>query len=256
MTPLKVISFNMQFGQTWDPQNPDAAPVDLQQTVDAILKADADIVLLQEVEQVDPAVIQRQPPPNYSFLKNALTGYDSHFAYPALDQRELPFGFGLAIFSKLPLHDTTVHYLPAPDIVFNFMGTPTSPTGRVLIGARTMLDGREIQLYNTHLQAFFIIQHTSDEHTGQREIIKQVLGASKLPTIIGGDFNTAPSEGTVSEIESVGFTTVQRDAITWKRMPYVLDHLFYNQQWSLTRHAIVSTNASDHDILEAQFLLK
>lgn len=254
MTPLKVISFNMQFGQTWDPANPDTAPVDLSQTVAAIRKADADVVFLQEVEQVDPSVIQLNPPPNFNFLKNALPAYHTHFSYPTLDPRELPFGFGLAIFSKLPLHALSVHHLPAPDIVFNFMGTPTSPTGRVLIGARATFHGREIQLFNTHLQAFFIIQHSSDHHPAQREEVKRILSSSTLPTIVGGDFNTAPGEGTVAEIESSGYKTVQDHSITWKRMPYVLDHLFYNSGWTLIDHAIIPTDASDHDILAAQFL--
>lgn len=255
MTPLKVISFNMQFGQIWDPENPDSAPVDISQTLEAIRQADADVVFLQEVEQVDPNVIQLQPPPNFTFLKNALSDYHTHFSYPAFDSRELPFGFGLAIFSKLPLHDLTIHHLPAPDIVFNFMGTPTSPTGRLLIGARATFQGREIQLFNTHLQAFFIINHTSDQHPAQRDEVKRILASSTLPTLIGGDFNTAPGESTVSEIQSIGYKTVQESAITWKRMPFVLDHLFYNEGWRLIDHSVLPTDASDHDILQARFSL-
>ncbi|MDX2109584.1 MAG: endonuclease/exonuclease/phosphatase family protein [Verrucomicrobiota bacterium] len=256
MSSLRVITFNMQYGQTWDPANPDDAPVVLQHTIDEIARLDADVVLLQEVERVEPAKGQIEPPPNFSQIKAALPQYHSFFSYPCKDARELPFGYGLAILCKTPLYGTEVIDLPAPAISFNFMGTMTSPTKRVLIGAKTMIAGKEIQLYNTHLQAFFIIEYSSDNHSEQRESVALALRQSKLPTILGGDLNTAPGECTVAHLEAAGYKTAQRACITWKRMPYVLDHLFYNKPFVLEASEIISTTASDHDILLAQLSLK
>src|SRR5690606_10831390 len=134
-----------------------------------------DVMLLQEVERVTPGLGQVDPPPNFTRLREALDGYDGCFAYPPADPRELPFGYGLAIFSKTPLHDITIRPLPAPDLEFDFKGERTQPTQRVLIGARTRIGGRVVQLLNTHLQAFFIINETSDEHRGQRRLVAGLL---------------------------------------------------------------------------------
>ena len=99
-TRFKPLQFNMQFGQMWDDAYPDHAPVRLELTLDEIRSHNADIVMLQEVEQMKPGGIQANPPPHYTRLQAELKGYDSYFCYPKPDPRELPFGIGLAIFSK------------------------------------------------------------------------------------------------------------------------------------------------------------
>ena len=145
----------MQFGQMWDELDPDHAPIDLDVTLEEIRRHDADLILLQEVERAQPGGVQLQPPPNFTRLRAELDGYNSCFAYPKADPRELPFGIGLAIFSRGPLHDSMRLDLPSPPIEFDFFGHKTTPTDRVFIGAKTVLLGREVQLYNTHLLAFF-----------------------------------------------------------------------------------------------------
>lgn len=253
MSTFKVLTFNMQFGQGWDASAPDEAPVDLDRTIAQLRALDADVMLLQEVERVEPSRGQVQPPPNYTRLKAAFPDYDSVFSYPPADPRELPFGYGLAIFSKSGLTDATTVPLPAPDLEFDFMGARTRPTDRVLIGARTRIHGQEVQLYNTHLQAFFIINHTSDDFPTQRERVSHLLRDSRLPTLLGGDFNAAPGEGTVEALEAVGYRSVQRKQITWHRMPYVLDHLLHNSALKPMEHAVIPTEVSDHMILVAEF---
>jgi endonuclease/exonuclease/phosphatase family metal-dependent hydrolase len=253
MSTIKVLTFNMQFGQTWDDADPDNARVDLERCIEELRTIDADIVLLQEVERVEPRLGQVQPPPNYARLIRALPHYDGFFSYPPADPRELPFGYGLAILSKTRLFDTCAVPLPAPDLEFHFKGERTQPTQRVLMGARTRVDGHVLQLFNTHLQAFFIINENSDEHPAQRAAVSARLRASELPTLLGGDFNAAPGEGTIDQIEGAGYKTVQRDEITWRRMPYVLDHIFYNNQLEALQHEIIETDASDHKMLVADF---
>lgn len=255
MTRFSILTFNMQFGQTWDDQNPDGAPVDLERSIEALRELDADVVLLQEVEQVDTERGQIDPPPNFSRIREALPQYDSFFSYPAKDERELPFGYGLAILSKTPLTHHEKIDLPAPELSFEFEGEKTVPTDRLLIGARTKLGGQEVQILNTHLQAFFVIHYSSDDHMGQRNRVAEVLSNSALPTLLGGDFNAAPGEGTVEQLEATGFRTVQKDVITWKRLPYVLDHLFYNHGLHLEQHEVIDTDAADHKIIKAVFSL-
>lgn len=255
MTTLRVASFNMQYGLGWDAENPEGGKLNLEACIAAMQSLEADILLLQEVEQV--ADDRRQPaePPNYSRIRAALAGYDSYFSYPPENPGELPFGYGLAIFSKTPLSETWSLPLPAPRLEFQFRGQTVSPTQRLLIGARTEVEGRPIQLLNTHLQAFFIIGHNSDHHPEQREILAKVLRQSQIPTLLGGDFNSAPGEKTIEYLETTGFQTVQKSLITWKRMPYVLDHIFYNDGFTLSQFAVIPTDAADHDILRADFSL-
>ncbi|HYP18265.1 MAG TPA: endonuclease/exonuclease/phosphatase family protein [Opitutus sp.] len=253
MSTFRVLQFNMQFGQGWDAGEPDNAPVNLEATIAEIRRQQADIVLLQEVERAQPGGVQSDPPPNYLRLSAALPGYDSWFSYPKPDPRELPFGIGLAIFSRTPLRHCTRFDLPSPSVEFTFRGQKTTPTDRVLIGARTTVLGREVQLFNTHLLAFFMLGTTSLAHPGQRALVAQRLADSKLPTLLGGDFNVSRHDTLVSQFAEFGYSTVQDREITWRRRPYVLDHIFYNSPLRSVRHAVVPTLASDHHLLHADF---
>ncbi|MDD3179799.1 MAG: endonuclease/exonuclease/phosphatase family protein [Opitutaceae bacterium] len=250
---FKILQFNMQFGQIWDDAYPDRAPIRLDQTIEEIRSHDADIVLLQEVEHAQPGGVQAPVPPNYSKLRQALSAYDSFFSYPKADPRELPFGIGLAIFSKTPLRDTMRLDLPSPPVAFDFFGETKTPTDRVLIGAKTLLFGRELQILNTHLLAFFMLHSSSEEHIEQRTMVANLLKSCSGPAVLGGDFNTSNHDSLVRQFGDVGYRTVQTTEITWRRRPYVLDHIFYNAHLRPVAHKIKPTLASDHHVLVADF---
>jgi endonuclease/exonuclease/phosphatase family metal-dependent hydrolase len=253
MRAFKVLQFNMQFGQNWSEASPDDAPVNLDLTIGELRSHDADIVLLQEVEQARPGGVQPEPPPNFTRIRAALTGYDSFFCYPKADPRELPFGIGLAILAKTPLFDTMRRDLPSPAVEFDFQGEKKTPTDRLLIGAKTTLDGRTLQIFTTHLLAFFMIHASSEQHTSQRQYVVDELRASTGPTLLGGDFNVSKHDSLVQQFSNVGYRTVQTTKATWRRRPYVLDHLFYNRHLRPVRHAVRETPASDHHVLVAEF---
>ena len=253
MSTFKVLQFNMQFGQGWDEADPDRAPVDLELTISEILGQDADVVLLQEVEHAQPDGVQLDPPPNYTRLKAALKGYYSYFSYPKADPRELPFGIGLAIFSKTLLRDTFRCDLPSPPIGFEFKGEQKTPTDRLLIGAKATLAGHELQLFNTHLLAYFMLNSSSESHTEQRQLVIEQLRRASGPALLGGDFNVSKHNLLVRQFAEADYQTVQTKEITWRRRPYVLDHLFYNRYLRPVRHAVKPTMSSDHHILVAEF---
>jgi endonuclease/exonuclease/phosphatase family metal-dependent hydrolase len=248
---FRIATFNLQYGQVWDSNNPDRAPYDLNRAIGEIERLDADIVLLQEMERVEPEKGQVQPPPNFTRLRDALPCYHAVFEYPPEDSRELPFGYGLAILSKTPLSDVQPISLPAPELTFEFMGEMTGPTDRLLLAAKTEIAGRTLQIFNAHLQAFFIINYSSDDFRCQRDVVEEILRASRLPTVLGGDMNSAPGESIVEQFAKAGFQTAQRSKVTWKRRPYVLDHLFYNTPLEVLEQEVVRTDAADHDILVA-----
>ncbi len=253
MSMFKVMQFNMQFGQTWDEVDAENAPIDLDLTIAEILSHDADIVILQEVEHALPGGVQLDPPPNYTRLCAALKGYHGYFSYPKADPRELPFGIGLAIFSKTPLHDTFRYDLPSPPIEFEFKGEKKTPTDRLLIGAKTTVHGHELQLLNTHLLAYFMLNSSSEQYLEQRQLIIEQLRHTQGPALIAGDFNVSNRESLVRQFAEAGFHTVQDKEITWRHRPYVLDHIFYNRHLRPLGHAVKPTLASDHHVLLAEF---
>ena len=229
------------------------APINLELTISEILSHDADIVMLQEVEHAQPGGVQVDPPPNYTRLKSALKGYYSYFSYPKADPRELPFGIGLAIFSKTPLSDTFRFDLPSPPIEFEFQGEGKTPTDRLLIGAKTTLAGHDLQLFNTHLLAHFMLNASSELHTEQRQLVAEQLRRSDGPTLISGDFNVSKHDLLVREFAEAGYRTIQTKETTWRRRPYVLDHIFYSRHLHPVRHTVKPTMASDHHILVGEF---
>jgi endonuclease/exonuclease/phosphatase family metal-dependent hydrolase len=253
MCAFKVLQFNMQYGQNWSDADPDHGPINLDLTIAEIRSHDADIVLLQEVEQANPGGAQSDPPPNFSRLRAELDGYDAYFSYPKADPRELPFGIGLAIFARGRLFDAMHRDLPSPAVEFDFNGEKRTPTDRLLIGAKTEVDGRTLQLYNTHLLAFFMINSSSEEYTSQRRHVVDQLCGTPGPTLLGGDFNVSRHDSLVQQFGQIGYRTVQDAQATWRRRPYVLDHLFFNRYLRLLCHEVHETQASDHRALVADF---
>ncbi len=256
MKPFRVLQFNMQYGQVWDDLAPDQAPIRLEDTIAEIRRHEADIIHLQEVEQVGPGGSRPEPPRNYARLLAALPGYHGYFAYPPADPRELPFGIGLAILSRTPLRDTFTQVLPSPPLEFDFFGDKKTPTDRILIGASTEIDGQPLRLLNTHLLALFMLKSDSRAHPQQRRLVAAQLRAahaSGLPAILSGDFNIRDHEGLAAEFAAEGFATAQSSAITWRRQPYVLDHIFHNARLRCLRAEVIPTPASDHHALVADF---
>jgi endonuclease/exonuclease/phosphatase (EEP) superfamily protein YafD len=255
MTSFRVLQFNMQFGQGWDDASPDAVPIDLDGTIAEIRRHRADIVLLQEVEQAHRDGSQPPQPPNYSALRHALTEFPhSHFALPPADPRELPFGIGLAIFSRTPLGPLVRRVLPSPAISFEFDGEKKTPTDRLLIGAGTEIGGRRLQVFNTHLLAFFMLNHSSQEYHGQREMVAETMRALEGAALIGGDFNVSRHASLVAEMDAIGYATAQAREVTWRRRPYVLDHLFYRSAaLRCVGYQVCPTSASDHCALVGDF---
>jgi endonuclease/exonuclease/phosphatase family metal-dependent hydrolase len=253
MTTFKILQFNMQFGQAWDDADPDHAPIDLELTMDEIRGHGADIVLLQEVELAQAGGAQTDPPPNYTQLRAGLDGYDSYFAYPRADPRELPFGIGLAIFSKTPLRDILRRDLPSPPVEFDFGGEKHTPTDRLLLGATTTVAGRDLRLFNTHLLAFFMMNSNTADYPVQLRLVLEAARASTGPTLLAGDFNVVSHEALTRQFAAAGYRTVQTGQATWRRHPFVLDHIFYSRHLRPVRHVVKPTRASDHHLIVAEF---
>ncbi len=251
---FSALTFNMQNGQVWNEGQPEAVLLDLSKTVEFLRAQNPDVIFLQEVEEGHEGGGQVEPPPNYSYLQKELSGYHSVFAYPEPNPLEIPFGLGLAIFSKFPLVNFFREDLPPLGASFEFGGKQRQPSPRLLIGAEADIDGQKVRLLNCHLQAFFMIGCSSDNYRGQRDIVEERLKSdAETPTLLAGDFNCAPTETLVQQFESAGFHPVQKEQITWRRMPFVLDHIFFNAPLRLERQEVIPTIASDHHAVRAEF---
>lgn len=249
---FKILQLNMQFGQVWRDEDPDNAPIDLAQTIAELRRHDADLILLQEVERASPGGTQPPIPPNYTRLREALPGYDGFFAFPKPDPRELPFGIGLAILSRTPLHGARRVDLPSPPVEFDFFGEKKTPTDRMLIAAETTIGGHSLSVLNTHLLALFMLKSSSEAHPEQRRLVLEELRRCPGPALVGGDFNVSNHESLVNQFAEAGFPAVQTTEVTWRRRPYVLDHIFYNSGLRVVSQAVHPTVSSDHHVLVAE----
>ncbi len=73
------------------------------------------------------------------------------------------------------------------------------------------------------------------------------------PTILTGDFNVSKHSSLVAQFAGCGFSTVQDREVTWRRRPYVLDHIFYNKWLKPVGWEVRATPSSDHHPLTADF---
>jgi len=250
---FRLLTLNIQNGQPWDPLDPDRPGEDIESVARFLIDQNADLICLQEVERGYDGGTQVEPPPNHGALRAMLPDYDSVFAYPLKNACEIPFGLGLAIFSRTPLRDFERVDLPAAPIEFEFAGKKRCASSRLLIAAGTSIEGRDLRILNTHLQAFFMIGASSDSHPAQRDVVEKHLRLLAGPAILAGDMNSAPEESLVRQFEGAGFSAVQNSIPTWKRRPYVVDHVFHNACLRLVSHRIISTAVSDHDAVVADF---
>jgi endonuclease/exonuclease/phosphatase family metal-dependent hydrolase len=251
---FSALTFNMQNGQPWDEEDPGETDVNLEATWEFLREQDADVIFLQEVERRHEGGRQVEPPPHYAWLKERLSDYDSVFAYPHPNPDEIPFGLGLAIFSRTPLRAFRRVDLAPAELSFDFQGVTRKPSHRLLIGAETVIAEHALTLFNTHLQAYFMLAAaSSDAHRGQRDRVEQVLRETSGPLLMGGDFNSAPGESLVAQFGDAGFSTCQNSEVTWRREPFVLDHLFHNPAFRSAGCRVIPTLASDHHAVRADF---
>ena len=73
------------------------------------------------------------------------------------------------------------------------------------------------------------------------------------PLVLTADFNTVSGEGLLKQHETAGLQTMQKGTVTWKRMPYVLDHIFYYNHLLLKGGSVDEVTSSDHHVLVADF---
>lgn len=253
---FSVATFNLQNGIPWTGGQADDPPADLERTITFLRSLDCDVFFLQEVEAGLDGGTQLQPPPNFTKFQKAFSEYHSYFSYPPDNADELPFGIGLCILSRFEIARCKAHHLAAPPLAFEFGGRTRLPSQRLLLEVEVIAGNSNLLLFNTHLQAFFMIGGSSNLHSEQKQGLLDILQTAiktGKPILLGGDFNCAPDETLVADIESLGLKAAQKSSVTWKRMPFVVDHVFFNNRLTLSSAGVVATDCSDHDAVKAEF---
>ncbi|PZE20831.1 endonuclease/exonuclease/phosphatase family protein [Paenibacillus xerothermodurans] len=155
-----------------------AKGMDLQVRLDAIRdqigREGADFVALQEVDRYQwRSGLHDQA----RYLANKL---DMHYSFaPALKQGFSEYG--VALLSRYPMHD--VHTYPLPG----------EKEQRVLLTARTNIDGRPVTLATTHLGV------SADERALQMPILHEILRSIGTPLVLMGDFNMSADDPLMQE---------------------------------------------------------
>jgi endonuclease/exonuclease/phosphatase family metal-dependent hydrolase len=159
--------------------------------------------------------------------------------------------YGNAILSIWPLSEPEKIVLP------NFI--PHWLEDRNSARATISLGGREITVYNTHLDTYW---STLQRGVSQAEFLRRALSEQDGFVIIGGDFNTWNPASIASldrRMEAAGLLRLTEGAgatFEWRGINLTLDHIYSSAVESHRSGIYRQTDASDHYPLWAEIMMK
>jgi endonuclease/exonuclease/phosphatase family metal-dependent hydrolase len=230
---LKVMTFNIHHGKGID------GKTDLSRILAEIMKSEADIVALQEVDRYQPR----------SFFRDQLAILTRGSGMYSCYSSSLNFGFsqyGNAILSKWPIVSKSTIYMDG-----GFERRSILHAKIKVIGRCSGLES-EIIIVNTHLGV------RAQEYKWQMPILCKIIADLPKPTILLGDFNMEPSNITLKIIDpSWHKISLDRPQATMQNGKQI-DHIFVNSGFLNARAWLQETTASDHHavIADIPYLLE
>ena len=176
---LRVMAYNIHHANP--PSRPDS--IDIPAIVCTIRAQNPDLVALQEID----VNTERSGPANQAEIIANSLGMNVFFG------KSIDFGggdYGVAILSKFPISEGTVHRLP----------TESSSNGenRILATVRVSLsDDRSVRFGSTHLDS----QKEDTNRLLQIKEIRRIASEDDLPMIIAGDFNAPPDSEVINILD-------------------------------------------------------
>jgi len=218
---VRVVTWNIRFGIEFA----DAARV----LRDHPALADADIVLLQEMDEIGTAAIADAIGANWVY-------------YAAAAHHTTSRGFGNAVLSRWPITGAAEIPLPHSALI---RGQPRSATRACVV-----VEGREVLTYSAHTE---IRSMRLARRVQQFATIAADAGTHSAPlAVIGGDFNTA----TARDITTLGDEMHRADLVhmsatagpTFRRFnrDFCLDHVFARGLTASAAGKVSQVTASDH----------
>lgn len=217
---LKVITWNIRFAEAID-----QAITELDETEEL---QDADIILLQEMDDVGVETIARTLHYNYVY-------------FPASVHTHNQKNFGNAILSIWPLADPVKLLLPYRN--------PKNNQRRIAVRALVTVGTMEIPVYSVHTETAWL---SSQKREVQIETLLRDIGQDQPRVIVGGDFNTFTA-GSIIELEQqfaeFELEPVSRGAgytFEYHNFGFTLDHIFARGLSADASGVWPETSASDH----------
>jgi endonuclease/exonuclease/phosphatase family metal-dependent hydrolase len=224
---LRVVTWNIQFG------------VEVAAAAEALLHDDelrgADIVLLQEMDEVGTETIARTVGLNHVFASSGVHARTGRH-------------FGNAVLSKWPLRDPEVVWLPHRSAV--------QGQDRIALRATVAVGADDVDACSVHTEV------PSLSPPKRRRQFDEVVEATERwaleRLIVGGDFNTLTSRGVAlvtERMRRIGAERVSAGAGTTLRRAgreFTLDHVYARGVVPLDRGVVHGIAASDHRPLWVQ----
>jgi endonuclease/exonuclease/phosphatase family metal-dependent hydrolase len=194
---------------------------------------DADIILLQEMDETGVEKIAKVLQANYIYFPASVTRSGHNF--------------GNAILARWPLTDGRKIILPHRN--------PISHQLRIGVLATVKVCGHDIRTYSVHTEIYSTL---SIHRKAQSETIVTDIGPGDDPVIVGGDFNTV-SKRSIRRLEeqfsAVGLTRVSSGAgpsVVKYRVRTAADHIFVRNLSKIVSGTVEEADASDHFPVWAQ----
>ena len=173
--------------------------------------------------------------------------------YPYSLRRPFPNTYGMLLYSKYPLYDTTVRYLQHPQV----------PSFHALV---ELPHGRTFWLHAVHPVPPVPSQHPYNQTQPEQEIVKvgRLVNEKPPPTLVFGDFNDVAWSNTSRLFEAQGRLRDVRvgrglyatfDARNFL-LRWPLDHVFVSHEFHLVKLERLAAFGSDHFPLYTELVIE
>lgn len=232
---LRIMTYNILHGMDYALRLAERREViDLAKTAGTIRHIGADICGLNEVRGAGLTA-------GYTAQADAIGGY---LGYHHVFGRSIYVGgtepYGNGLVSRYPI--TTSEVIPIPDPIVDGKVPAGVESRSVLRCTFDFAGDKHLTVLATHFGL------SLPERENAAALCRKLLETEKNPTVLLGDFNSAPDEGILwrlrRDYRSVG--DFQKYTFPTDN-PYTrIDYIFLNDQVALRRHGIGPESASDH----------
>lgn len=218
---LKVVSWNIAFANDIE-----QAIHDLQEAPDL---RDADILLLQEMDEIGTEMIARTLGYNYVY-------------YPASVHSHTDRNFGNAVLSKWPIEMSEKIILPHH--------SPKNDQIRIAVRALLTIDGKQVPVYSVHTETIWL---DNESRADQITYLTEIVESDEPHVIVGGDFNTITLKDELflnEQMAAAGLEDMTKNignTFELGRVGLMLDHIFARGMTHLDAGVWQESDASDHD---------
>lgn len=215
---LKIITWNIQYAEDIP-----AALAELQTTPDL---QDADVLLLQEMDERGTAAIATALGMNYVY-------------YPASVHNHHGRNFGNAVLARWPITASEKLLLPYQN--------PKNGQRRIAVRAVLAIGQTPLAVYSVHTETIWL---SAPRRQAQVAALLQRVAAEPGPVIVGGDFNTLTASSVAqltSQFAALGLSPAPAGASSsFAGLTFALDHLFLRGLAPAATGTWPATSASDH----------